>query len=724
MRGCAILALLLSLAASRVRAGEPGFEVLVLGTHHAPAMFLGDKYTPAHIRATLENARPDVVAVESHPKWFAAGRYHVVTYEAEGVAVPWARANGLPVYGIDEKDVEDWDRRAEQKTISDVTALRSALRSGAPLAPSWFATGSGGRADVDWEHINSEEYGKSRYRGKSPDDADFAVPRDRVIARNCVQVMRKHPGKRLAVVIGAHHKPFLEILLRKRGGVRVLTLGKDVPYPTEAQVARSWTTQDLLATLGHSLDTGAGAVYRPRLKKLLAMLEKRGEAANAARYFRARILTIEGKPEAAEKLLGGLRESSAAPYPFPMRSWRMRYSLSEAARIEKARLLIARGEEGRAKPLLESVAAALDARLAKLTKSHATAHRTVLALKDPGFEAGKRAGDIFAGWDTYLPTGHGLLRFAGDRETKVEGSCSLRLEVAEANPKGYGFSVRQAARIAAPLWKAERLTFGLVIRGEQVETATIAITQPWYGPPHTYASTTVDLSSGEWTRAEVSCPLPPRGDFYVHVKFDGPAGARLWLDDGTRIPIEYDTVPSEWSRLAIAAHFPRFLLAGSPAPKTGLRDPGFEAATLARMPREGWFCGDVGLGLIQTKPDPVTKAEGERSLFVQVLKAREVGQSAVSQVLGVPSDRPMEFSVVLRSAAAETVTIQICEVVTNTKLRPVATRLIPVKPGTWSRHTLRFRTSAGRSRASIHIYLPPRKGAKVWIDDARLARVE
>ncbi len=723
MRGCAILALLFSLAASQVRAGEPAFEVLVLGTYHAPAMFLGDRYTPAHIRATLENAKPDVVAVESHPQWFAAGRYHVVTYEAEGVAVPWARANGLPAYGIDEKDIEDWDRRAEQKAIRDVITLRSALRSGAPLAPSWFATGSGGGADVDWEHSNSEEYGKSRYR-KSPDDADFAVPRDRGIARNCVEVMKKHRGKRLAVVIGAHHKPFLEILLKKRGDVRVLTLGRDVPFPTEEQVARSWTTQDLLATLGHNLDSGVRAVYRPRLKKLLTLLEKSGEAADAARYFRARILTIEGKPEAAEKLLGGLRASSAVLYPFPMRNWRMRYSLSEAARIEKARLLIARGEEEAARPLLESVGAALDARLGKLTRSHTPVHRTVLALKDPGFEAGKRSGDIFAGWDTYLPTGHGRLRFAGDEETRVKGSRSLRLEVAEANPKGYGFFVRQAAQIAAPLWKAERLTFGLVLRGEQVETATLAITQPWYGPPHTYASKTVDLSSGEWTRAEVSCLLPPRGDFYVNVKFDGPAGARLWLDDGTRIPIEYDTVPSEWSHLAIAAHFPRFLLAGSPAAKTGLRDPGFEAATLARTPLNGWYCSDVGIGLIRAKLDPVTKAEGTQSLCVEVLKARAVGESAVSQLLEVPADRPMEFSVVLRSEAAETVTIQIYEVVTNTELSPVATRRIPVKPGTWSRHSLRFRTSPGRSRASIHIYFPPRKGAKVWIDDARLAPVE
>ena len=49
MRACAILALLL--VASPLLAGDPDFEVLVLGTYHAPVMFRGDTYTPAHIRA-------------------------------------------------------------------------------------------------------------------------------------------------------------------------------------------------------------------------------------------------------------------------------------------------------------------------------------------------------------------------------------------------------------------------------------------------------------------------------------------------------------------------------------------------------------------------------------------------------------------------------------------------------------------------------------------------
>ena len=75
------------------------------------------------LAASLAKAQPDVVAVETHPGWFAVGRYRAVTYEAEGVAVPWATARGLSSYGVDWKDIIDWDRGEE------LNALLSAARA-------------------------------------------------------------------------------------------------------------------------------------------------------------------------------------------------------------------------------------------------------------------------------------------------------------------------------------------------------------------------------------------------------------------------------------------------------------------------------------------------------------------------------------------------------------------------------------------------------------------
>ena len=53
--------------------GGPAFEVLVVGTIHAPWQFRSRKFHPGHVRAALEVAKPDVIGVESNPTWFAKG---------------------------------------------------------------------------------------------------------------------------------------------------------------------------------------------------------------------------------------------------------------------------------------------------------------------------------------------------------------------------------------------------------------------------------------------------------------------------------------------------------------------------------------------------------------------------------------------------------------------------------------------------------------------------
>ena len=576
----AVLAVVVLGATGLARADEPGtprFEVVVLGTYHAPGMFLNPDYTPAHIRATLEVVKPDVVAVESHPDWFAKGRYHVVTYEAEGVAVPWARDNGLPVTGVDWKDIEAWDRDMERRTLLEAKPLQKALARSKPLPghlfgwtrkkPSAKASKSRRPGKICWQHINSEAYGRSRYRGKSPDDEDFAQERDRGIVANIVEVMRKHPGKRLAVVIGAHHKPYLEILLRKRGGVKVLFLGKDIPFPDAGQVRRAWTTRDLVVTLGHLLDAGsvyfnADRIDLPRARRILAMLESRsgspeGEQADAVRYFRARILAHEGKPEAAARDLDALLEKGAEGeiYPFPMRQWRMRYTLSEAVRLEKARILLGRSRREEARALLAPVVKALDERLRRLEKAHPPETRRVEAVKDAGFERGSRASDYFSGWYTYLPTGRGKLRFTGDEKIKRAGKRSLRVEVVDPVPHAYGFHIRQEVKLPPAEKLPDRLRLGVDLRGENIEWARLEIVQAFPGRGSPHASRTVELMPGQWVRAEVEFPKPPRLQFGFVVRFRGPKGSRLWLDNASQLSAEYKTIPAEWPCLIKARGF-------------------------------------------------------------------------------------------------------------------------------------------------------------------------
>ncbi len=739
----------------------PAFEVLVLGTHHAPGMFLSAEYTPAHIRATLEAAKPDVVAVESHPRWFEQGRFHVVTYEAQGVAVPFARERGIPVHGVDWKDIEAWDRDEERRSLQRARRVQQMLSYSGSLDLSFFGklirrVGEGDRErdrrrrDIDWEYFNdvhSDEHGKSRWGGISPDDKNFAARRDRGIAANILEVMRDHPGKRLVVVIGAHHKTFLDILLARHEGVKVLRLGDDVPLPSDAQIEAAWTVQDLIACLGHNLDTGHSYFHAEladldRMQGLLEELELRGERPDAARYFRARIDALSGRSETAAQVLGDLIESGTEGdvYPFPMREWRMRYSLSEAARIERARLHLAAGEQQEARRLLEPVAAAVEFRLSRLELTRPRELRRIEAIKDAGFEAGERASDYYSGWYSHLPTGRGSLAFVGDEVIRLEGERSLRLDVLESCP--YGFHLRQEVRIPSSSDSTERhLRLGLSLRGEGIDEVIVEAVIPFSSETSDpFVSQRVELEPDAWARGEIELVVPDRGEFGFVVRFSGEPGDRLWLDDATPLPVEYMTIPREWSRLAKARAFLATLLdEGAPTgpasatnieprAKGGLTDPGFELTTLAASPMDGWFCHEASTGKVEVASDAETKVEGERSLRIGVITPRKQGLIAVLQVASLPPGmRPgeeVEFSVALRSPKAVSVGIVLGVWPVPHRMEEIGTNMAELAAGDWSRHTARFLVPAEPREIGFFLYLPNEEGARVWMDDARLTVVD
>ncbi len=723
-----------------------GFEVLVLGTYHAPAMFHSPAYTPAHIRATLEKARPEVVGVESHPTWFASGRYHVVTWEAEGVAVPFARERGLSVYGVDWKDIEAWDRKEELDALRETARLEEALARSETLPLEMFGAfgravspqvrqGQDEMARVDWTFINDvsgDAFGSSQWSGKSPEDEDFAAPRDRGIAERCSEVMRSHPGKRLVVVIGAHHKPFLDILFSRMEGVRVLKLGRDVELPSEAEIARAWTVEDRIAVLGHALDTPPRYFHpelldRERLWKILEELERSGERRDAARYFRARLLTAEGRTAEAEPILDELCAEGldGSVYPCPLREWRMRFSLADAVTLEKARLLLARNEAAGARELLTELDASFASRLDRARKSEPGQLRQIDPVHDAGFERGERAADVFDGWDTYLATGHGRLRFSGDAVARVEGERSLCLEVLEANPKDYGFHVRQEVTLPHSAAGGE-LRFGLATRSENLRFARLEVLPPYWSQDRTpLASVRLRLEDGLFARTEIAFPRPEHGQFALYVTFDGPPGARLWLDQGTPLTTQYTTVASNAPRLILAREFTRTLRDAPPAPsrEAGLVDGGFEVGALATNPMAGWYCSATS-GSVRTTLDQDVKVEGRQSLRFEILARGAAGRPALVQCASLePATEAseLEFTVALRADRPTAVALDLGWYPSPVTFASLATDEVELSPGTWTRCTLCTRVPQPGCLAAVFVYLPEESGTHLWVDDARLA---
>ena len=713
------------------------FEVVVFGTYHAPEMFFSDDYTPAHIAAALERAQPDVVAVESHPTWFAAGRYHVVTYEAEGVAVPWARERELPVYGVDWKDVVVWDQGEELSSLREASGVGRIAGGALPTRWDLQLAASLPAEPVDFQHINSAEFGASRHPGRSKDDPDFAGPRDRGIAQHIVERMAAHPGKRLAVVIGANHKPFLDELLSRVEGVTVLQPGVDFPWPGEEEISAAWTADHLVTVISWRLD-GRRTYGAPKdeawlsgIERLLDRLEHDGSKPEIARYLRARWHAVAGRTGPSVELLGELLHRDTPDvelYPFPMRWWRMRYDLNEAVRLERARLALALDpESGRplAELLLAPVEYAATRRLRDLERTRPRELRRHPVIRDASFEAGAEAASIFDGWADYIATGHGHIRWEGDEAEAQEGARALSLTVEKAGP--YGFHVRQECKLPVT-WSGGALEFECALRSEGLTRLSLSAHRAWSSDDRTPLSEAVlDPTIAGWQRARVEFEPPASGEFALYVKYDGPAGSRLWLDDGTPLVAEHMTRPREWSRAVLAQAFPAALLGPrdpfeAPGTPGQLADAGFEAGELSSSPMSGWYFDPADPALRITS-DEELRTQGERSLRVSIEQPRNRmgGSPGLSQLVsGVAG--PISFQLSLRADGPAVVKLDAVTWDDEKRARPLATRDVQLAKEEWTEAALDFEAPGGGRSVGLFVYLPGEVGRTIWLDDASLTK--
>ncbi len=569
------------------------FEVIVLATVHAPWQFRSPRFTPAHVRAALALANPDVVGVESPPEWFQKGRFHEVTYEAQGIAVPFARARKIPVVGIDWQDLPAREQREADEEAQRSAQLTASLSGGGVLPlgaygrlpataiPSTLSFFRDPQFDFDLVNdVGADGHAKPALGGEDPAAPGFGGRRNREIAGRAIRAMEGCGGKRLVLVIGAGHKTVLDALLSRIPGVRVLRWGKDVPAPTPEDVDRAWTSEDLLAVLGHNLD-GERSYFHPelidfpRMHAILARLAKAGGNEEAAAYFQARLLTAEatlvkapaedGRFQDARRILSTLAESpagkkkdSAILYPFPMDHWRMRYALEQAVRLERARLNLSAADAR------EQAAARKD--LQALVVERRAAEKPLArredALKDPGFEGdGLAVGPVF-GWYCDDARPGGRVRAAPDESVKAEGRRALRLDVLPG--EGLGFvSVSQC--IAIPDERAGKpWDFSLRLRGERVTSVTLVAYRLEDG-----GRRAVEIARGpsvgvgsSWAGANLTIALPKDVSLLmVACVLVAPPGARLWLDDASPLQttVTRPTVPD-----LLAREFGRTLLAPPP----------------------------------------------------------------------------------------------------------------------------------------------------------------
>jgi len=309
-------------------------EVVIIGTMHA-AQLEFEEHSPARLRALLNRIDPAAVGVETPPQWYAEGVFFEIAYESYGVAVPWALEKGREVRPVDwmppaleQIGALSWPavnpgRTAGETGERQLTAEELLARWEVP--PLLFADTPEWRAVINQTYANADAgpnpFGEAGRR--------YMLYRNLMIARQIVDMAADHEGKRVAVLIGAAHKPDLDLFLSAVPNI-VVRHASEWAGVTEAEVAAEERRADHLAILWYNLAgnrANSAAIDLARLDRLLAGLEKETPLDPEVRFLRARWYQVSGdhgRAMALYRTLAWGQPWTDRPFTFPDRSLNQR----------------------------------------------------------------------------------------------------------------------------------------------------------------------------------------------------------------------------------------------------------------------------------------------------------------------------------------------------------------------------------------------------------------
>src|SRR5690606_33930727 len=212
------------------------------------------------------------IGVETTPAWFAEDLYFEIAYESYGVAVPWAREKGKEVRAIDWQagtlefvsalswpDTGDLPDSADERVPLDQWEMRELLFADAP----------------EWHDAVHRAYAFAAPDPNPWNEATrrYMLYRNLMIAREIANLAADYEGQRIAVLIGAAHKPDLDLFL---GTVPNIVIRHASAWwgegLTHEEVAAEERRPDHLAILWYNLASGRVLPAEADLVRMDALL--------------------------------------------------------------------------------------------------------------------------------------------------------------------------------------------------------------------------------------------------------------------------------------------------------------------------------------------------------------------------------------------------------------------------------------------------------------------
>lgn len=362
-------------------------RVIVLGVDHA-VQLVAENDRPGLLAAFIERVAPDAICVERAPEPFARGNMYEFTYEIQDVALPYAHAHDIAVCPFDwEPSYEDqmlgWEGDfSTPPEVRKPEGFQGFLSFPQPekLQRSLFSADDRTTlAEVErWATTPAPEASRDLPRR-------MYLYRTFMQARRIAEAARQRPGQTLLVVVGEFHKYDIEAILAGDPWLQVVQ-PSSIDAPTVQQAERATTRAQRVAIasfnlLGVQAETGnvdwdwvgreLQALERERRDAETALLRTRYElltgriddAAAAARYR-----DIAADADAARGFTwDGVRDRSRVDSYFdPFGNLR----IDQRARLERARVLQAQGENADAQDLLDGLRSELTPRQARQLEAY------------------------------------------------------------------------------------------------------------------------------------------------------------------------------------------------------------------------------------------------------------------------------------------------------------------------------------------------------------------
>lgn len=285
---------------------EQPTEVVIVSTQHF-ITDMPDGYTPAHLRALLEKAAPAVMAVEAcsnvDDPWLTA------PYELTKVTRPWAIEKKVPLIPIGWSE-PNYSTQLGVMFNKFVTSGNAAAyeqmeqqfqKQSAELTMT-CATMNDDRSLELWRTYHAKLH--ELYGEETP----WEQWNDKITA-NLLDLCRKHPAKRVAVVFGGAHAYYFADRLAKEPNIRVIAAQEFFPL-TDEEITAATRDGDFLQAM-RLLNYFPGSLTPAQLTNLeqrLRALQELEQYQNDYQYYKARLLLHQNKPDDALEIVTPLTD--------------------------------------------------------------------------------------------------------------------------------------------------------------------------------------------------------------------------------------------------------------------------------------------------------------------------------------------------------------------------------------------------------------------------------